>query len=237
MIDLIIQNIYVFFWKERILYMTYIFFWKCAHADQTQRRRGCPSSLETRHTKTHAHLHTHARTPTHTGLSTRCDTSVAITWIERWRAASQPRALPPSHWLVRVFFSVASSPFYHAHASNAKSPTPYIPNETCRGTLPEQGLFLWQTRSSLRAEDKWYLVALGLPFEKALERVERHASGFPPQTRGSTQTEQGLFSLGHSHRPLLFPLSPLLRPPPSILLGLYASRRFKHSSDKTACCL
>ena len=127
--------------------------------------------------------------------------------------------------------------FLHAHASNAKSPTPYIPNETCRGTLPEQGLFLWQTRSSLRAEDKWYLVALGLPFENALERVERHASGFPPQTRGSTQTEQGLFSLGQSHSPLLSPLSPLLRPPPSILLGLYASRRFKHSSDKTACCL
>ena len=36
-----------------------------AHADRTQHRRGCPSSLETRHTKAHAHLHTHARTPTH----------------------------------------------------------------------------------------------------------------------------------------------------------------------------
>ena len=72
-----------------------------AHADRTQRRRGCPSSLGTRHTETHAHLHTHTHAHPHTGLSTRCDTSVAIGGIERWRAASQARALPLSHWLVR----------------------------------------------------------------------------------------------------------------------------------------
>ena len=81
-------NLYYFFWKHPGALGSHLKILG-AHVDRTQCRRGCPSSLGTRHTEAltpHARTHTHSRLSTHGKIPRRVTLECGISGLHTWSA-------------------------------------------------------------------------------------------------------------------------------------------------------